>query len=142
MIVLTMSDYFGQEPLKRKGGPSPEGIFHADTIPRLRCRIIGGGANDQILTEDDGDAIHARGILYAPDFSINAGGLINVVDELTPGGYRRERAKAKTETIFDTLRTIFAQAKQRAVHPHRLAVTLAQERIQAVRELRRLNAAA
>ena len=117
------------------------GIFNADTIPRLRCRIIGGGANNQLLTEDDGDAIHARGILYAPDFAINAGGLINVADELTPGGYRRERAKAKTESIFDTLKTIFAQAKQRAVPPHRLAVTLAQERIQAVRELRRLNTA-
>ena len=117
------------------------GIFNADTIPRLRCRIIGGGANNQLLTEDDGDAIHARGILYAPDFAINAGGLINVADELTPGGYRRERAKAKTETIVDTLKTIFVQAKQRAVPPHRLAVTLAQERIQAVRELRRLNTA-
>ena len=117
------------------------GIFNADTIPRLRCRIIGGGANNQLLTEDDGDAIHARGVLYAPDFAINAGGLINVADELTPGGYRRERAKAKTESIFDTLKTIFAQAKQRAVPPHRLAVTLAQERIQAVRELRCLNAA-
>ena len=117
------------------------GIFNADTIPRLRCRIIGGGANNQLLTEDDGDAIHARGILYAPDFAINAGGLINVADELTPGGYRRERAKAKTDSIFDTLKTIFAQAKRRAVPPHRLAVTLAQERIQAVRELRRLNTA-
>ena len=91
MIVLTTDVYFGQEPLKLKGDPSPEGIFHADTILQLRCRIIGGGANNQLLTEDDSD---------------------------------------------------FAQAKQRAVHPHRLAVTLAQERIQAVRELRRLNAAA
>ena len=129
MTVLTMGDYFGQEPRKLKGGPLPEGIFHADTIPRLRCRIIGGGANNQLLTEDDGDAIHA------PDFAINAGGRINIADEFTSGGYRRERARAKTETIF-------AQAKQRDVPPHRLAVTLAQERIQAVRELRRLNAAA
>lgn len=117
------------------------GIFNTDTTPRLRCRIIGGGANNQLLTEDDGDAIHARGILYAPDFAINAGGLINVADELTPGGYRRERAKAKTEAIFDTLKTIFAEAKQRDVPPHRLAVTLARERIQAVRERRRLNSA-
>ena len=141
MTVLTTGDSFGQKPLKLKGGPSPEEIFNADTIPRLRCRIIGGGANNQLLTEDDGDAIHARGILYAPDFAINAGGLINVANELTPGGYRSERAKAKTETIADTLKTIFAQAKQRDVPPHRLAVTPAQERIQAVRELRRLNTA-
>ena len=117
------------------------GIFNANTIPQLECRIIGGGANNQLLTDEDGDAIQARGILYAPDFAINAGGLINVADELGPGGYRRERAKAKTEQIYSTLKTIFSQAKQRNVPPHRLAITLAQERIQAVRNLRRLNAA-
>ena len=117
------------------------GIFNQDTIPQLKCRIIGGGANNQLLTDADGDALLARGILYAPDFAINAGGLINVADELEPGGYRRERAKAKTEQIYSTLKTIFAQAKQRDIPPHRLAVTLAQERIQAVRQLRRLNAA-
>ena len=117
------------------------GIFTQDTIPRLKCRIIGGGANNQLLTDADGDAIQRRGILYAPDFAINAGGLINVADELGPGGYRRERAKAKTEQIYTTLKTIFAKAKQRDIPPHRLAVTLAQERIQAVRQLRCLNAA-
>ena len=117
------------------------GIFNPETIPHLQCRIIGGGANNQLLTEADGDALHARGILYAPDFAINAGGLINVADELGPGGYRRERAKAKTEQIYPTLKMLFAQAKQRDIPPHRLAVTLAQERIQAVRGLRRLNAA-
>ena len=117
------------------------GIFNPETIPQLRCRIIGGGANNQLLTEEDGDTLHARGILYAPDFAINAGGLINVADELGPGGYRRERAKAKTEQIYSTLKTLFTQAKQRDIPPHRLAVTLARERIQAVRNLRRLNAA-
>jgi leucine dehydrogenase len=115
------------------------GIFQRDTIPRLRCRIIGGGANNQLLSDEDGDALQARGIFYAPDFAINAGGLINVADELGPGGYRRKRAKAKTEAIYATLKTIFAEAKRREVPPHRLAVTLAQERIQAVRNLRRLN---
>ncbi len=117
------------------------GLFHTETIPHLRCRIIGGGANNQLLTDADGDALHARGILYAPDFAINVGGLINVADELGPGGYRRERAKAKTETIYTTLKAIFSEARQRNVPPHRLAVTLAQERIQAVRNLRQLNAA-
>ena len=116
------------------------GIFNRDTIPHLRCRIIGGGANNQLLTAEDGDALHAQGLLYAPDFAINAGGLINVADELGPGGYRRERAKAKTETVYSTLKTIFAEAKRRGVPPHRLAVTLAQERLQAVRQLRRLRA--
>ncbi len=117
------------------------GLFHSQTIPHLRCRIIGGGANNQLLSDEDGDALFDRGILYAPDFAINAGGLINVADELGPGGYRRERAQAKTETIYTTLKTLFTEAKQRRIPAHRLAVTLAQERIRAVRELRRLNAA-
>lgn len=117
------------------------GLFHSQTIPHLRCRIIGGGANNQLLSDEDGDALSDRGILYAPDFAINAGGLINVADELGPGGYRRERAQAKTETIYTTLKTLFTEAKQRRIPAHRLAVTLAQERIRAVRELRRLNAA-
>lgn len=117
------------------------GVFHPEIIPHLRSRIIGGGANNQLLTDEDGDALYARGILYAPDFAINAGGLINVADELGPGGYRRGRAKAKTETIYTTLKTIFSQAKQRNVPPHRLAVNLAQERIQAVRSLRHHGAA-
>lgn len=117
------------------------GLFHSQTIPHLRCRIIGGGANNQLVSDEDGDALSDRGILYAPDFAINAGGLINVADELGPGGYRRERAQAKTETIYTTLKTLFAEAKQRNIRPHRLAVTLAQERIRAVRQLRRMNAA-
>lgn len=117
------------------------GVFHHETIPHLGCRIIGGGANNQLLTDEDGDALQARGILYAPDFAINAGGLINVADELGPGGYRRERAKAKTETIYTTLKTLFAEAKKRSLPPHRLAVTLAQERIQAVHNLRQPHAA-
>jgi leucine dehydrogenase len=116
-------------------------IFSRETIPYLRCRIIGGGANNQLLTDEDGDTLYQRDVLYAPDFAINAGGLINVADELGPGGYRRERAKAKTEAIYPTLKTIFSEATRRSVPPHRLAVALAQERIQAVRQLRRLNAA-
>jgi leucine dehydrogenase len=117
------------------------GVVTATTIAHLRCRIIGGGANNQLWTDEDGDALQQRGILYAPDFAINAGGLINVADELGPGGYRHERAKAKTETIYYTLKTLFAESQRRGVPPHRLAVTLAQERIQAVQSLRRLNAA-
>ena len=116
-------------------------LFHSQTIPHLRCRIIGGGANNQLVSDADGDALYERGIVYAPDFAINAGGLINVADELGPGGYRRERAQAKTETIYTTLKTLFSEARQRHIHPHRLAVTLAQERIQAVRQLRHMNAA-
>ncbi len=101
------------------------------TIPELRCRIIGGGANNQLATEADDERLRERGILYAPDFAINAGGLINVADELGPGGYDRSRAIAKTEEIEQTLRRIFAESSRTRVAPGRVALRLARERIEA-----------
>ncbi len=115
------------------------GILNPTTIPKLRCSIIAGGANNQLASDEDGDELQRRGILYAPDFAINAGGLINVADELGPGGYRRERAKAKTEEIYHTLRTIFAEAQRRGTAPHRVALALAQERIERAKRLRKLS---
>jgi leucine dehydrogenase len=100
------------------------------TIPELRCRIVGGGANNQLATDEDDERLVARGILYAPDFAINAGGLINVADELGPGGYSRERAKAKTEAIEGTLRAIFAESARTAVAPGEVAVRMARARIE------------
>jgi glutamate dehydrogenase/leucine dehydrogenase len=100
------------------------------TIPALRCKIVGGGANNQLATEDDGERLAARGILYAPDFAINAGGLINVADELGPGGYSRVRARAKTEEIEPTLRAIFAEAQRTGEAPGRVALRRARARIE------------
>jgi glutamate dehydrogenase/leucine dehydrogenase len=100
------------------------------TIPELRCKIVAGGANNQLATEDDGERLASRGILYAPDFAINAGGLINVADELGPGGYSRARARAKTEEIEPTLRAIFAEAARTGDAPGRVAIRRARERIE------------
>ena len=71
------------------------------------------------------------------DSTINAGGLINVADELGPGGYRRERAKTKTEEIYSTVKRILTAAAKRNVSPHRVAVDEARKRIASVRQLRR-----
>ena len=79
------------------------------TISELRCKIVAGGANNQLATDADDDRLQARGILYAPDFAINPGGLINVADELGPGGYDRPRARALTERVEPTLARIFAE---------------------------------
>jgi glutamate dehydrogenase/leucine dehydrogenase len=100
------------------------------TIPELRCRIVGGGANNQLATDDDDERLAARRILYAPDFAINAGGLINVADELGPGGYSRERAKAKTDTIESTLRAIFAESARTGSPPGKVAKRIASARIE------------
>jgi len=105
-------------------------VFDERSIAELGCRIVGGGANNQLATDDDDDRLAARGILYAPDFAINAGGLINVADELGVGGYRRERAKATTEAIEPTLRSIFAESARTRTAPGKVALRMARERIE------------
>lgn len=109
------------------------GLLNARTIPALGCRIVAGGANNQLAEEADDDRLAARGVLYAPDFAVNAGGLINVADELGPGGYHRARAIAKTEEIGPTLERIFSESKRSGVPPGRIALRLARERIEAAR---------
>ncbi|HSD10402.1 MAG TPA: Glu/Leu/Phe/Val dehydrogenase dimerization domain-containing protein [Candidatus Binatia bacterium] len=109
------------------------GLLNERTIPELGCRIVAGGANNQLATLEDDERLKNRGILYAPDFAINAGGLINVADELGPGGYDRSRALAATERIEPTLRRIFADSARRGVPPGALALRLARERIAARR---------
>jgi leucine dehydrogenase len=109
------------------------GVLNERSIPELRCRAIAGGANNQLSTEADDDRLHACGILYAPDFAVNAGGLINVADELSPGGYSRARALAKTEEIGPRLRQIFAESMRTRLAPGAIALRLARERIERAR---------
>ena len=78
------------------------GVLNGDTIPRLRCQVVAGGANNQLLTDADGHELRRRGILYAPDYVINAGGIINVEAELGME-YNPERAREKTERIYDIM---------------------------------------
>ena len=77
-------------------------------VSELRCKIIAGAANNQLQRNEHGDKLRDLGILYAPDFVINAGGLINVEDELR--GYSRERAMQRVEGIYNQLQHIFTVA--------------------------------
>jgi leucine dehydrogenase len=74
-------------------------IVNDETIPRLKCRIVAGSANNQLKEPRHGDALMARGILYAPDFVINGGGVVNVADELHPDGYHHDRAYQRVARI-------------------------------------------
>jgi leucine dehydrogenase len=103
------------------------GALNAGTIPRLRCRAVVGAANNQLATPGDGDAVAERGILYAPDFVANAGGIINIAEEFV--GYDHERALDRTERIEETMTRVFALARTEAVTPHRAAESLARRRI-------------
>jgi leucine dehydrogenase len=99
-----------------------------DTLPQLKCDIIAGAANNQLAREDvHGEAVKKAGILYAPDFLINAGGLINVYSEIVK--YDREEALRKTENIFDTTLKIFKTSEVEGITTHAAALKIAQQRI-------------
>lgn len=104
------------------------GTLNAETIPRLRCRIVGGSANNQLALPDDSKRLHGRGILYAPDFIINAGGVIQLVG-LEDRGWDEDELQRNLRAVGDTLREIYA----RGGDPADAAEELAHERIAAGR---------
>jgi leucine dehydrogenase len=106
-------------------------VLSSETIPRLRCAAVCGAANNQLATDPDGDALAERGILYAPDYVVNAGGVINIADETAPGGYDHDRAYARVATIADTVRRIFALADERGLTPAAAADAFAEARLDA-----------
>lgn len=109
-------------------------VISDNTVNRLRCQIVAGSANNQLAEERHGDRLQELGILYAPDYVINSGGLINVADELE--GYNPERAQKKVEGIYQIMRDIFAMAKERNIPTYQAADRLAEDRITAMRQVR------
>ena len=103
------------------------GELNEKTIPNLRCAIVAGGANNQLLEDEDVERLHDRGILYAPDYIINAGGIINTITELE-GEYDVIVAQEKTRQIFDTMQTVIAMAKAANIPTARAADELARSR--------------
>jgi leucine dehydrogenase len=97
------------------------------TIPTLQCRAVCGAANNQLAEPADDDALAARGIIYAPDFVVNAGGIINLAEEFV--GYDRESARRRTVKIAGTVRRVFALARAERVPPGHAAEQLARRRI-------------
>jgi leucine dehydrogenase len=106
-------------------------IINDESIGQLKCKIIAGAANNQLKEERHGDILEERGIIYAPDYIINAGGLMNVADELN-GGYNRERAFRKVETIYENVEKVIFIAKRDGIPTYKAADLLAEERIAAI----------
>jgi leucine dehydrogenase len=111
-------------------------VINDDTLPRLKVEIIAGGANNQLAEDRHGDQLEKRGILYAPDYVINGGGVINVYGELHH--WPVERAKKKAGEIYETLLRIFEMAKREKIPTYQAADRLAQQRIAAVGSLDRM----
>lgn len=129
---------------------SPDEIYRADcdifapcalgavindvTIPQLKAKVVAGAANNQLKDTKHGDLIHEMGIVYAPDYVINAGGVINVADELY--GYNRERALKKVEGIYANIEKVIHIAKRDRIPTYMAADRMAEERIEKIRKSR------
>ena len=113
------------------------GILNDDTIPRLKCRIVAGAANNQLLEDRHASVLHGKGILYAPDYIINAGGVINISLEME-GTYDETLAAERTGRIYDTLQQIIEIARSRGITTAQAADRLAEERIEAVRKVKHI----
>ncbi len=114
------------------------GVINAATIPQIQAPIIAGAANNQLDDEDrDGAKLDERGIIYAPDYVINAGGLINVYAELK--GLPGEKAMADAANIFDTVKQIINLARAEGMTSTAASNHVAEARIDAVSRLRRLH---
>ncbi len=109
-------------------------ILNDATIPQLKAKVIAGSANNQLQDSRHGDYLHELGVVYAPDYVINAGGVINVADELY--GYNRERAMKRVEGIYDSIEKIFEISKRDGIPTYVAANRLAEERIARVSKSR------
>jgi valine dehydrogenase (NAD+) len=105
------------------------GILDDDTVLRLRARIVCGGANNQLANVDAAEQMVRRGIVYTPDFLVNAGGVIQVSDELQ--GFDMDRARARTATIFEHTLEVLTDAEEAGVSPALAADRLAERRMAA-----------
>ncbi|WP_416151755.1 Leu/Phe/Val dehydrogenase [Salipaludibacillus sp. HK11] len=110
-------------------------IINDETIPQLKAKVIAGAANNQLKDSKHGVMIQEKEIVYAPDYVINSGGVINVADELI--GYNRDRAMKKVETIYDSITKIFEISKRDQIPSFLAANRMAEERIATMRNSRR-----
>jgi valine dehydrogenase (NAD+) len=110
------------------------GALDDETVEVLTASVVCGGANNQLAHPGVEKLLADRGILYAPDFVVNAGGVIQVADELR--GFSFERAEAGARRIFDTTRAVLALAASEGVPPEVAAERLAEERMAGVSRLR------
>ncbi|NNC22576.1 Glu/Leu/Phe/Val dehydrogenase [Salinisphaera sp. USBA-960] len=105
------------------------GVLDECAVDALNCRVVAGAANNPLTDANLATTLAERGIFYAPDFVINAGGLINVADELAPTGYSSTRVQRRVANIGDTLTDIFAEARHTQATPLAVALDRAQARI-------------
>lgn len=114
-------------------------IINDNTIDKLKCKAIGGAANNQLAEKRHGDKLHEMGIFYAPDYVINAGGLIQVADEMNPDGYKKERAFKHAASIYDLILKIAEISKEQNIPTYLAADRMVEQRIESVAKVKRIR---
>ena len=102
------------------------GIINDNTIPKLNCKAIAGAANNQLLKPENGIQLKEEGILYAPDYIINAGGIINAAAEFEVGGYDPNRTRNKVDRIYEILLKVFDKSEKEGKPTSQVADELAE----------------
>lgn len=116
-------------------------VINDQTIPQLKCKVIAGSSNNQLKEPRHGDVLKSLGILYAPDFIINGGGVTNVAEEFNPSGYNRDRAYARVSTIYDKLMKVFKIAAEQDISTAKAADVMSEERINKIQQIKRMYVA-
>ena len=113
------------------------GVINPNTIPQLKCKLVAGGANNQLLSDADGEELHRLGIIYGPDYILNSGGIINAEAEIGRK-YDPDRAREKTERIYEIMEKVIAISKREEIPTAKAADRLAEDRLSSVRSIRRV----
>jgi leucine dehydrogenase len=112
-------------------------VIDDETLPRLKCRIVCGSANNQLAEERHGDMLEEKGLVYAPDYIANAGGTIYDTDRLEAGGVSHERGKAKVGRVYEHMQRVFEISERDRLPTYRAADRMAEERIRRIAEVKK-----
>jgi leucine dehydrogenase len=111
------------------------GVLNSDTIPRLKAKVIAGGANNQLLSPSDGDALHQKGITYAPDYVASSGGCIALHHEVY-GDYHPEMVPELGRRVWEIMDQVLCKSRSESIPTHLAADRIAEERMRSVRQLK------
>lgn len=114
-------------------------VINDASVAQLRCKVVAGCANNQLARIEHGDMLHERGIVYAPDYIINAGGAIYDADRLQPGGFSQQRALEHVDRIFETMTQLLEISRRDGISTARAADRLAEQRLAAARKVQNIR---
>jgi leucine dehydrogenase len=110
-------------------------ILNDETIPKLKCKVVCGAANNQLEEERHGDVLTEKGILYGPDYIVNAGGAVYDADRVV-GGVNLEGGKQKVARIYQTTEKVIELAQEKGIPTYRAADVVAEKRLESIRHIK------